>query len=85
MYDSSSRSGFGSFVPETHRVTYGLVHNIDTHNPFKVAFGEFAAIGRDLRSARGIKAKLGHLVGPPGWRPAADRAATERSVSPVGS
>jgi hypothetical protein len=60
---------FASFVPESHRATYGLVHNIDTHNPFKVAFGEFAAIGRDVRSARGIKAKLGHAFGPPGWQP----------------
>jgi sterol desaturase/sphingolipid hydroxylase (fatty acid hydroxylase superfamily) len=67
---------FGSFVPETHRVTYGLTKNIDTHNPFKVAFGEFAALARDVRTARGFKAKLGYAFGPPGWRPVldADRA-----------
>ena len=60
---------FGSFVPETHRPTYGLTKNIDTYNPFQVAFGEFVAIGRDVRSARGGKAKLGHVFGPPGWSP----------------
>lgn len=60
---------FGSFVPETHRVNYGLTKNIDTYNPLKVAFAEFADIGRDVRGARGLKAKFMHIVGPPGWKP----------------
>lgn len=60
---------FGSFVPETHRPTYGLTKNIDTANPFKVAFGEFVNIGRDVHRAAGVRAKLGHVFGPPGWQP----------------
>ncbi|MEO7285572.1 MAG: sterol desaturase family protein, partial [Jatrophihabitantaceae bacterium] len=65
--------------PETHRPTYGLTKNIDTYNPIKVAFGEFVAIGRDWRTARGIKSKLGHVFGPPGWAPAAGPAQPEPS------
>ncbi len=74
---------FSSFVPETHRVTYGLTKNIDTHNPFKVAFGEFAALGRDVRTARGVKAKLGYAFGPPGWRPPTRTPAVEGVASPA--
>lgn len=76
---------FGSFVPETHRVTYGLTKNIDTYNPFKVAFGEFAALGRDVRNASGFRAKLGHAFGPPGWRPRAEAERASRSKRPVAS
>ncbi|HEY2041966.1 MAG TPA: sterol desaturase family protein [Jatrophihabitans sp.] len=75
---------FGSFVPETHRATYGLTKNIDTHNPIKVAFGEFVNIGRDVRTAHGVKAKLGYVFGPPGWQPAtAERAAGQPAGQPA--
>ncbi len=39
---------FGTFEPEREKVDYGLVHNIDTYNPVKIAFHEWAAIARDL-------------------------------------
>jgi sterol desaturase/sphingolipid hydroxylase (fatty acid hydroxylase superfamily) len=78
---------FSSFVPETHRPTYGLTKNIDTSNPFKVAFGEFVNIGRDVRTARGIKAKLGYTFGPPGWQPGRpngpSQTAARATVGPV--
>ena len=32
---------------------YGLTKNIDTYNPVKVAFGEYGALLRDVRAARG--------------------------------
>jgi sterol desaturase/sphingolipid hydroxylase (fatty acid hydroxylase superfamily) len=63
---------FGTFVPETHRATYGLTSNIDTHNPLKVAFAEFGHIARDVRTARGFRSKLGYAFGPPGWQPASE-------------
>ena len=46
---------FGTFSPETEAepVCYGLTNNIDTHNPVRVAFGEYSAIGQDLRRAGG--------------------------------
>jgi sterol desaturase/sphingolipid hydroxylase (fatty acid hydroxylase superfamily) len=60
---------FGTFEPELRRVQYGLTTNIETHNPLRIAYHEFAAIGRDVRSARGLRAKLGHVFGRPGWQP----------------
>lgn len=60
---------FGTFEPEGERVDYGLTKNIDTYNPVRVAFHEFAAIGRDLRQAVGARDRLGYVFGPPGWSP----------------
>lgn len=60
---------FGTFAAETTRPVYGLTTNIDTYNPLRVALHEYAAIGRDLRAARSWRARLGHLVYSPGWRP----------------
>lgn len=62
---------FGSFEPERERPVYGLTRNIGTNNPLRVAFHEYAAIGRDLRSAGSVRDRLGYLFGHPGWRPAA--------------
>ncbi len=44
---------FGSYAEETFRPTYGLTKNIDSFNPFRLQYHEYAAILRDLRSARG--------------------------------
>jgi sterol desaturase/sphingolipid hydroxylase (fatty acid hydroxylase superfamily) len=61
---------FGTFEPEGERVRYGLTTNIDTHNPVRVAFHEFAALARDVRAARSWQDRLGHVFRGPGWRPA---------------
>ncbi|NJC27434.1 sterol desaturase family protein [Neolewinella antarctica] len=58
---------FGTFTPEEERPTYGLVTNIKTHNPLRIATHEWAAIGRDLRHAPDWRSRLGYLFGPPGW------------------
>lgn len=61
---------FGSFVPERadEPVRYGLVHDITTHNPLKVAFHEYADIARDvLRSGLSVGERLAYVVAPPGW------------------
>ena len=58
---------FGTFEPEGERVRYGLTTNIDTYNPVRVAFGEYAALWRDVRSARGIRDAARYIVNPPGW------------------
>jgi sterol desaturase/sphingolipid hydroxylase (fatty acid hydroxylase superfamily) len=62
---------FGTFAGESERVRYGLTKNIATHHPVRVAFHEYAAIGRDLRRARGWRERLGYVFGGPGWTPAA--------------
>jgi sterol desaturase/sphingolipid hydroxylase (fatty acid hydroxylase superfamily) len=61
---------FGSFVPERDEepVTYGIVHNIETFNPVRIAFHEWLAMGRDLMAARSVRQALGVVFGPPGWR-----------------
>ena len=61
---------FRSFEPEGERVVYGLTKNIGTYNPVRVAFGEFAALGRDLRSASRWRDRLGYALRRPGWAPA---------------
>lgn len=62
---------FGTFARETDAdpPRYGIVKNIETHNPFRIAFHEWAAMARDLAGARSPRAVIGHVFGPPGWRP----------------
>src|SRR6195952_3406306 len=60
---------FGTFEPEVRRLKYGPTKNITTYNPLCIAYHEFAAIGRDVRRATGVRAKLGHVFGRPGWAP----------------
>jgi sterol desaturase/sphingolipid hydroxylase (fatty acid hydroxylase superfamily) len=62
---------FGTFVAESDEesVRYGIVKNIHTYNPLRIAFHEWAAIARDLFAARSWREALGVVFGPPGWRP----------------
>jgi sterol desaturase/sphingolipid hydroxylase (fatty acid hydroxylase superfamily) len=61
---------FGTFAAETadEPPRYGIVKNINTYNPLRIAFHEWAAIGRDLLAARSLREALGSVFGPPGWR-----------------
>jgi len=60
---------FGTFSPESpdENVVYGLTTNIDTYNPFKVALGEYAALWRDVGSAKTLADKLRYILLAPGW------------------
>jgi sterol desaturase/sphingolipid hydroxylase (fatty acid hydroxylase superfamily) len=58
---------FGTFEPEVATVKYGLTKNIDSFNPLRIAFHEFAAIARDVRAASDWRARFGYVFGPPGW------------------
>lgn len=60
---------FGTFVPETHRPTYGLTHQVDTYNLLKLQYGEYARIAHDVRTSATWRERIGHVLGPPGWRP----------------
>jgi len=71
-----------TFEPEGERVTYGLTKNIGTFNPLRVAFHEFAAIGRDVRAAAGLRDRLGFVFGPPGWSPTPRRGDTATLAPP---
>jgi sterol desaturase/sphingolipid hydroxylase (fatty acid hydroxylase superfamily) len=60
---------FGSYAEETHKPTYGLTKNIDSFNPFRLQYYEYAAIARDVRGSHTWRERIGYLVGPPGWTP----------------
>jgi sterol desaturase/sphingolipid hydroxylase (fatty acid hydroxylase superfamily) len=62
---------FRTFEPENARVVYGLTKNITSHNPFVIAFHEYAAIARDLLAAERWRDRLGILWHGPAWRPRA--------------
>ncbi|MCA9576093.1 MAG: sterol desaturase family protein [Sandaracinaceae bacterium] len=61
---------FGTFQAELpdEKVDYGLTTNIETYNPVRIAFHEWAAIVRDVRHAATLRGKLGAVFMPPGWR-----------------
>ena len=70
---------FGSFVPEQSidPVRYGLVNNLATFNPVRIAFHEYVAIVRDQRQpGLSMAQRVGYLFGPPGWSHVGDRHTT---------
>ena len=73
---------FGTFQAELHRPTYGLTSNLNTHNPVRIAFHEWASIGQDIRRAyretRSIRTTLGYVIGPPGWSHDGSRKTTRQ-------
>lgn len=73
---------FGTFTPERQRPTYGLTKNIDSHNPFRLQYHEYAAIWRDVRAATSWRERLGYLFAPPGWQPV---STSEREVGASGA
>ncbi len=61
---------FGTFVPELEEETvqYGLVHNIGTFNPIRVAFHEWIAMFRDIvRPGLTLRERINYALAPPGW------------------
>jgi sterol desaturase/sphingolipid hydroxylase (fatty acid hydroxylase superfamily) len=72
---------FGSFVEEHDEEPprYGIVKNIQTFNPVRIAFHEWASIVRELIAARSVREAFGTVFGPPGWR-ADGRGLTSRNI-----
>jgi sterol desaturase/sphingolipid hydroxylase (fatty acid hydroxylase superfamily) len=70
---------FGTFVPEQtdEPVRYGLVKNLGTFNPVRIALHEYVGIARDL-SQRNLTwmQRLAYFFGPPGWSHDGSRATT---------
>ncbi len=61
---------FGTFVPELKddAPRYGIVKNIGTFNPFKVAFHEWIDMFRDAaQPGISLRQRLAYLFAPPGW------------------
>jgi hypothetical protein len=62
---------FGTYVEETAEepCVYGLVHPINSHNPLRIALGEWYAVGYDFFHSKNWREVRGYLFGPPGWQP----------------
>jgi len=75
---------FGTFKEEEERPTYGLTTNINTFNPFRIAFQEWWALVMDIRHAPTFKAAMGYLFGPPGWSHDGSRK-TSRQLQEMGN
>ncbi|WP_242134776.1 sterol desaturase family protein [Aestuariivivens marinum] len=63
---------FGTFQPELkeEKTQYGLIKNIDSYNPFHIAFHEWVALIKDLiRNKGSIIISLKYLFYAPGWAP----------------
>jgi sterol desaturase/sphingolipid hydroxylase (fatty acid hydroxylase superfamily) len=84
---------FGSFIAEDKKEPprYGIVSQLGTFNPFRVALHEWAGIFRDVASAKSPREVLGYIFGPPGWSPdgsrktsaSIKRAWAEQQTAPV--
>jgi len=70
---------FGSFVAEdeAERPRYGIVKQLGSFNPLWAAVHEWVGIACDVWHAPGLAAKIGYMVGPPGWSHDASRDTSE--------
>ncbi len=70
---------FGSFIPEekSEPCRYGLVSDLGTFNPLRVALHEWVGIIKDMIGATGLKNKILFLIAPPGWTPDGSRLTSD--------
>ena len=60
---------FGTFEPEIEKPVYGLVKNIDTYNPIKVAFLEWLFMLKYVFTSKtNFINRIKYLLKPPGWK-----------------
>jgi hypothetical protein len=66
---------FGTFVPEDdkEKPRYGIISQLGTFNPFRVAFHEWIGIWRDVTHAKSLREVWFYVMGPPGWSPDGSR------------
>jgi len=58
---------FGTFQPEMQRPNYGLMHNIDTYNPLRIATHEWLSIFKDIKIKNTLLNNMKYIFSPPGW------------------
>jgi hypothetical protein len=70
---------FGTFVAEREddRPRYGIVKNLASFNPLKVAAHEWVGLAKDLAGSRSLREIGGYLLAPPGWSPDGSRQTSE--------
>lgn len=55
----------GTYVKETIRPVYGITHDLDTHNPFKILFYEYIGLTIEFLKTSGLMAKFRYLFSRP--------------------
>lgn len=68
----------GTFQKELHRPTYGLTLPVNTYNVFRLQYGPFAELFRDVHHATCWRDKFGYVFMPPGWQPGERRSEVEQ-------
>jgi sterol desaturase/sphingolipid hydroxylase (fatty acid hydroxylase superfamily) len=70
---------FGTFVAEdaADAPRYGIVKNLATFNPLRIATHEWVGIAGDLARSRSLREVAGYLLGPPGWSPDGSRETSQ--------
>jgi len=70
---------FGSYIPEQKEepCRYGLVTDLGTFNPLRVAVHEWVGIFSDIWSAKRWKDRVMFLLAPPGWTPDGSRMTSD--------
>lgn len=63
---------FGTFVPESEPIDYGITTPLESHNPLIIASHEMVAVWRDALGADSLKDAAGYLLRAPGWQPGDD-------------
>ncbi len=59
---------FGTFVPEQETPDYGLVQNLGTFNPLRVAFHEWLGMLKDIfMPGLTLRQRFAYALKPPGW------------------
>ena len=60
---------FGTFEPEVEKPVYGLVTNINTHNPIKIAYIEWYNLLKDVFTSKtSLSKRILYFLKPPGWK-----------------
>ncbi len=75
---------FGSFAEEQDgaEMRYGLVSNIGTYNPVRVAFAEMVAVIRDVFApGLSLRQRLGRAFAPPGYDPSGQHNRSEEILA----
>ena len=66
---------FGTFEAEDSKepVVYGLVHPVQSYNPFYIQFHIMFELLKKVNEAKGWRLKLSYLFKGPGWAPGKER------------
>ncbi len=60
---------FGTFQDEGDKVQYGLITNIKTYNPLRIAFAEWIKLFQNMAGADSLSTAWQYWINPPGWKP----------------